>query len=80
MNVLWEMGAAERVLHGILEKAKGLVHGITCGAGMPYRLGEIAAKYQVYYYPIVSSVRAFKSIMEAYLPKNIFLFAWWSSV
>ncbi|WP_264735358.1 NAD(P)H-dependent flavin oxidoreductase [Wolbachia endosymbiont (group A) of Rhinocyllus conicus] len=64
MNVLWEMGAAEHVLHGILEKAKGLVHGITCGAGMPYRLGEIAAKYQVYYYPIVSSVRAFKALWK----------------
>ncbi len=64
MNVLWEMGAAERVLHGILEGAKGLIHGITCGAGMPYRLGEIAAKYQVYYYPIISSVRAFKALWK----------------
>lgn len=49
MNVLWEMGAAERVLHGILEGAKALIHGITCGAGMPYKLGEIATKCQVYY-------------------------------
>ncbi|WP_168463851.1 NAD(P)H-dependent flavin oxidoreductase [Wolbachia endosymbiont of Ctenocephalides felis wCfeT] len=64
MNVLWEMGAAERVLHGILEGAKGLIHGITCGAGMPYRLGEIAAKYQVYYYPIISSMRAFKALWK----------------
>jgi len=74
MNVLWEMGAAERVLHGILEKAKGLVHGITCGAGMPYRLGEIAAKYQVYYYPIISSVRAFKALWKrAYQKVSSFL-------
>ncbi|MDD9331636.1 MAG: nitronate monooxygenase [Wolbachia sp.] len=64
MNVLWEMGAAERVLHGILEGAKGLIHGITCGAGMPYRLAEIATKYQVYYYPIISSVRAFKALWK----------------
>lgn len=64
MNVLWEMGAAERVLHDVLEGAKGLIHGITCGAGMPYRLAEIAAKYQVYYYPIISSVRAFKALWK----------------
>ncbi|WP_333023575.1 NAD(P)H-dependent flavin oxidoreductase [Wolbachia endosymbiont of Pentidionis agamae] len=64
MNILWEMGAAERVLHGILEKTKGLIHGITCGAGMPYKLAEIASKYQVYYYPIISSVRAFKALWK----------------
>ncbi len=64
MNVLWEMGSAERVLHEILEGTKGLIHGITCGAGMPYKLAEIAAKYQVYYYPIISSVRAFKALWK----------------
>ena len=62
MNVLWEMAACERVLHGVLEGARGLIHGITCGAGMPYRLAEIAAKYNVYYYPIVSSARAFRAL------------------
>ena len=31
MNVLWEMAGCERVLHGVLEQAKGLIHGITCG-------------------------------------------------
>ncbi|HBM91246.1 MAG TPA: nitronate monooxygenase, partial [Rhodospirillaceae bacterium] len=62
LNVLWEMGGAERVLHGILEATKGLVHGVTCGAGMPYRISEIAQKYNVYYYPIVSSVRAFRAL------------------
>ncbi|QXK92398.1 nitronate monooxygenase [Neoehrlichia mikurensis] len=60
MNVLWEMGGIHRILHGVLEGAKGLIHGITCGAGMPYKLAEIASQYQVYYYPIVSSMRAFK--------------------
>lgn len=64
MNVLWEMGGAERVLHGVLEKAKGLVHGVTCGAGMPYRLGEVAASYGVYYHPIISSMRAFRALWK----------------
>jgi nitronate monooxygenase len=64
MNVLWEMGGCERVLQGVLEGARGLVHGITCGAGMPYRLAEIAAKYDVYYYPIVSSTRAFRALWK----------------
>lgn len=64
MNILWEMGGAERVLHGILEGAKDLIHGITCGAGMPYRLSEIAEKYKVYYYPIVSSMRAFRALWK----------------
>ncbi len=61
-NILWEMGAAERVVTGVLEGAKGLIHGLTCGAGMPYRLSEIAAKFNVYYYPIVSSSRAFNAL------------------
>ncbi|MGD9538972.1 MAG: NAD(P)H-dependent flavin oxidoreductase [Alphaproteobacteria bacterium] len=64
MNVLWEMGACERVLQGILDRTRGLVHGVTCGAGMPYRLGEIAAKYGIYYYPIVSSSRAFRALWK----------------
>jgi NAD(P)H-dependent flavin oxidoreductase YrpB (nitropropane dioxygenase family) len=64
MNILWEMGGAQRVLEGILDGARGLIQGITCGAGMPYRLGEIAAQYQVYYYPIVSSMRAFRALWK----------------
>ncbi|HEX3983911.1 MAG TPA: nitronate monooxygenase [Acidisoma sp.] len=64
MNVLWEMAAAERVLHGVLEGAKGLIHGVTCGAGMPYRIAEICASYGVYYYPIVSSARAFRALWK----------------
>ena len=64
MNVLWEMASCERVLNGVLDGARGLVHGITCGAGMPYRLAEIAAKYNVYYYPIVSSARAFRALWK----------------
>ncbi len=59
INMLWELGGAQRVLHGVLEKTKGMIHGVTCGAGMPFKLGELAAKYGVHYYPIVSSGRAF---------------------
>jgi nitronate monooxygenase len=62
MNVLWEMAAAERVLNGVLEGAKGLIHGVTCGAGMPYKLAELCSEYGVYYYPIVSSARAFNAL------------------
>ncbi len=64
MNVLWEMGASERILHGILEGAKGLIHGVTCGAGMPYRVAEIAVRHGVCYYPIVSSARAFRALWK----------------
>ena len=64
MNVLWEMAGAERVLHGVLAGARGLVHGVTCGAGMPYRISLIAARYGVYYYPIVSSARAFRALWK----------------
>lgn len=62
VNVLWEMGGAERVLHGVLEGAKGLVNGVTCGAGMPFKLASIAAQYGVHYYPIISSARAFRAL------------------
>ncbi|UFN49492.1 nitronate monooxygenase [Roseomonas sp. OT10] len=63
-NILWEMGGAERVMRGVLEGAKGLIHGVTCGAGMPYKLAEIAREYQVHYYPIVSSGRAFNALWK----------------
>ena len=64
INVLWEMAAAEQVLHGVLEGARGLIHGVTCGAGMPYRIAEICSRYGVYYYPIVSSARAFRALWK----------------
>jgi nitronate monooxygenase len=63
-NLLWEMGGAERVISGVLEGAKDLIHGITCGAGMPYRLSDIAQKFNVHYYPIVSSSRAFSALWK----------------
>ena len=64
INVLWEMGGAQRVLEGVLEQTKGLLHGVTCGAGMPYKLSEIAARHEVHYYPIISSGRAFRALWK----------------
>jgi NAD(P)H-dependent flavin oxidoreductase YrpB (nitropropane dioxygenase family) len=64
MNILWEMGGAERVLEGVLEGAKGMINGVTCGAGMPYRIAEICSRFGVYYYPIVSSARAFRALWK----------------
>ena len=67
LNMLWELGGAQEVLHRVLEKTKGMVHGVTCGAGMPFKLGELTAKYGAHYYPIISSGRAFKLLwMRAY--------------
>lgn len=64
MNILWEMAAAETILHSVLERARGLINGVTCGAGMPYRIAEICAKYGVHYYPIISSARAFRALWK----------------
>ncbi|MCP4393273.1 MAG: nitronate monooxygenase [Alphaproteobacteria bacterium] len=64
MNVLWEMGGCEPILEGIFSGAKGLIHGVACGAGMPFRLAELSAKHGVYIYPIVSSGRAFNALWK----------------
>lgn len=64
INVLWEMGGAQAVLEGVLERTRGLVTGVTCGAGMPYRLAEIAEQFNVSYLPIVSSARAFRALWK----------------
>src|ERR1700744_2168620 len=64
MNVLWELGATAEILHGVLEGAKGLINGVTCGAGMPYKIAEICASYGVHYYPIGSSARAFRALWK----------------
>jgi nitronate monooxygenase len=64
INVLWEMGGAQRVLEGVLERTKGLVTGVTCGAGMPYKLSEIAGRFNVAYLPIISSARAFRLLWK----------------
>ncbi|MDZ4306544.1 nitronate monooxygenase [Allopontixanthobacter sp.] len=64
INVLWEMGGAQAVLEGVLEQTKGMVTGVTCGAGMPYKLAEIAQHYNVHYLPIISSARAFRALWK----------------
>ncbi len=64
MNILWEMGGAVDILTGILEGSKNLIQGVTCGAGMPYKMAEIAEHYNIYYYPIVSSMRAFRALWK----------------
>jgi NAD(P)H-dependent flavin oxidoreductase YrpB (nitropropane dioxygenase family) len=64
INVLWEMGGAQQVLEGVLERTRGLVTGVTCGAGMPYKLAEIAARFNVNYLPIISSARAFRALWK----------------
>ncbi|MDP8912642.1 MAG: nitronate monooxygenase [Pseudomonadota bacterium] len=64
INVLWEMGGAQRILHGVLERTRGMVAGVTCGAGMPYKLSEITASYGVNYLPIISSARAFSALWK----------------
>lgn len=62
MNVLWEAGGTVPILHGVLSEVGELINGITCGAGMPYKVAEIAAQYGINYYPIVSSGRAFNAL------------------
>ena len=64
INVLWEMGGAQAVLEGVLQQTKGMVTGVTCGAGMPYKLAEIAQQYNVHYLPIISSARAFRALWK----------------
>ncbi|MBO7537544.1 MAG: nitronate monooxygenase [Alphaproteobacteria bacterium] len=71
MNALWEMGSSQEVITRILEGAKGCIHGIVCGAGMPYSLSEIAAKFGVHYYPIVSSARAFSALFRRSFKKCV---------
>ncbi|MEQ1547795.1 MAG: nitronate monooxygenase [Chakrabartia sp.] len=57
VNVLWEM-------HGLLDRTRGKVAGVTCGAGMPYKLSEITSSYGVSYLPIISSARAFRALWK----------------
>lgn len=58
------MGGAQAVLEGVLERTKGKVQGVTCGAGMPYKLSEIAERFNVHYLPIISSARAFRALWK----------------
>src|SRR3546814_11697606 len=40
INVLWEMGGAQRILHGVLDRTKGMVAGVTCGRSEEGRVGK----------------------------------------
>ena len=64
INVLWEMGGAQQILEGVLARTKGMVAGVTCGAGMPYKLSEVAERHNVMYLPIISSARAFRALWK----------------
>ncbi|MCW5645999.1 MAG: nitronate monooxygenase [Sphingopyxis sp.] len=64
INVLWEMGGAQQILEGVLARTQGKVAGVTCGAGMPYKLSEIAERHNVMYLPIISSARAFRALWK----------------
>ncbi len=64
MNVLWEQGGSQELLKSVLEKAKGTIKAISCGAGMPFKLADICSENNVFYNPIVSSVRAFQLLWK----------------
>ncbi len=64
VNQLWELADSEVVITEVLKGAKGLIHGVTCGAGLPYKLGELASEQGAYYYPIVSSARALQILWK----------------
>ncbi|WP_194952762.1 NAD(P)H-dependent flavin oxidoreductase [Sphingopyxis solisilvae] len=64
INVLWEMGGAQQILEGVLARTPGKIAGVTCGAGMPYKLSEIAERHNVMYLPIISSARAFRALWK----------------
>jgi nitronate monooxygenase len=64
VNVLWEAAGTQQVIEGILQGAKGFIHGVTCGAGMPYKIAEIVSSFGVYYHPIISSTRAFRALWK----------------
>ncbi len=60
LNMLWEAAATPEMLEQVLPQVKQYIHGVTCGAGMPFDLGKVASANGLWYYPIVSSARAFQ--------------------
>ena len=64
MNVLWGISSVEYFLQEVLRNTKNLIHGVVCGAGLPFRLSEITSQHKVFYYPIVSSARAFNLLWK----------------
>ncbi len=64
MNVLWEQGGSQELLKSVLEKAKGTIKAISCGAGMPFKLADICAENKVFFNPIISSVRVLQLLWK----------------
>ena len=70
INVLWEMGGAQEVLEGVLERTRGMVTGVTCGAGMPYKLAEIAARFRSALFANHQFCPGLPGLVEAQLPQG----------
>ena len=72
MNVLWEMAAAEEVLHGVLEGARGLIHGqgrpAAPALAIPHCRNLLAVR-RLLLPDRVTSVRAFRALWKARLPQ-----------
>ncbi len=64
MNILWEQGGSQELLKSVLEKAKGTIKAISCGAGMPFKLADICAENKVFYNPIISSARVLQLLWK----------------
>lgn len=64
LNILWEMGGTKKILENTLEQVAPLLNAVTAGAGLPYELGPIAAKYDINFIPIISSDRVMKVLWQ----------------
>ncbi len=64
MNVLWEQGGSQELLSNVLERAKGTIKAISCGAGMPFKLADICAANKVFFNPIISSARTLRLLWK----------------
>jgi nitronate monooxygenase len=79
-NSLWKAWWTKTILVETLEALKKdwiRLDGITTGAGMPYEIWEIASTYDKYYYPIISSTRAFKILYKKWKFENTKKNLWW---
>ena len=69
MNVLWEMAAAERSCTACSKGRADSSTASPAAPACPTASPRSRARYGVYYYPIVSSGRAFRALVEARLPQ-----------
>ena len=70
VNILWEMAAAEEILTRTLEKAGNVIDGVTW-SWYAIQIVRDSCKYGVYYYPIVSSSRAFNALWKRSYRKTL---------